>query len=129
MARKLGSKDTKKRAARSTAYETYERWYDKYTKGHKAGWFSAKYTKAEFDEQYKLARKAKIKNPARMVAASQEFVDRSFEKQYKKLYGKNLGDIRLKADREALFTDFISMKIAQGVSLGDARDEFAKYFY
>lgn len=129
MARKIGSKDTKKRASKRTAYETYEYWYDKYTKGHKIGWFRDKYTKAEFDEQYKLARQAGIKNPARMVAASQEFVDRAFEKKYKQMYGKELGDLRNKADRTALFTDFVAGMIASGYTYEDARDEFEKYFY
>lgn len=129
MARKIGSKDIKKRAGKRSAYETYEYWYDKYTKGHKIGWFRDKYTKTEFEEQYKLAKSAGIKNPARMVAASQEFVDRTFEKQYKKMYGKNLGDIRNKGSREALFSDYVNNMIAAGMTFGEARDEFEKYFY
>lgn len=129
MARKKGSKDTKKRAAARTAYETYEYWYDKYTKGHKAGWFRDKYSKTEFDEQYKLAKSAGIKNPARMVAASQEYVDRAFEKQYKKLYGKELGDIRNKAAREDIFSNYVSSMVAAGLTFSEARDEFEKYFY
>lgn len=129
MARKKGSKDTKKRATRRTAYETYEYWYDKYTKGHKAGWFRDKYTKTEFEEQYKLAKFAGITNPARMVAASQEYVDRSFEKKYKKMYGKELGDIRKKASRENIFNDYVSALIANGLTFDEARDEFERYFY
>lgn len=129
MARKKGSKDIKKRSAKRTAYETYEYWYDKYTKGAKAGWFRPKYSKAEFDEQYKLAKSAKIKNPARMVAASQEYVDRTFEKKYKQMYGKNLGDIRNKADRESLFTNYVNGLVAAGLTYDEARDEFEKYFY
>lgn len=129
MARKKGSKDTKKRSAKRTAYETYEYWYDKYTKGAKAGWFRPKYSKTEFYEQYKLAKSAKIKNPARMVAASQEYVDRTFERRYKKIYGKNLGDIRSKSARERLFTDYISELIATGLTYDEAKDEFERYFY
>ena len=129
MARKKGSKDTKKRITKRTAYETYEYWYDKYTKGHKAGWFRPKYSKAEFEEQYKLAKSAKIKNPARMVAASQEYVDRTFEKKYKKMYGRDLGDIRKKADREALFSNYVSAMVTAGLTFSEARDEFEKYFY
>lgn len=129
MARKKGSRDTKKRAAKRTAYETYEYWYDKYTKGTKAGWFRPKYTKAEFDEQYKLAKSAKLTNPARMIAASQEYVDRSFERKYKQLYGKKLGDIRNKADREAIFTGYVDTLILNGLTFEEARDEFEKYFY
>ena len=129
MARKIGSKDTKKRAAKRTAYETYEYWYSKYTKGTKEGWFRPKYTKAEFEEQYTLAKRAGLKNPARMVAASQEYVDRSFEKKYKKLYGKELGDIRNIADREAIFSNYVNTLILSGMTFGEARDEFEKYFY
>ena len=129
MARKLGSKDTKKRAAKKTAYETYEYWYDKYTKGSKVGWFRPKYTKTEFEEQYKLAKMAKMKNPARMVAASQEYIDRAFEKKYKKLYGKNLGDIRNKSERERLFTNYVGSLIAAGLTYEEARNDFESYFY
>lgn len=129
MARKKGSKDIKKRAAKRTAYETYEYWYDKYTKGAKVGWFRPKYTKAEFEQQYKLAKLAHIQNPSRMIAASQEYVDRKFERQYKQLYGHQLGDIRIKSDREELFTTYISTLISQGLTMEEARNEFTKYFY
>lgn len=129
MARKKGSRDTKKRSTKRTAYETYEYWYDKYTKGNKAGWFRPKYSKTEFEEQYKLAKSAKIKNPARMVAASQEYVDRTFEKKYKKMYGTELGDIRDKSARESLFTDYVTELTAAGLTYDEARDEFEKYFY
>ena len=129
MARKKGSKDIKKRSIRRTAYETYEYWYDKYTKGAKAGWFRPKYSKVEFEEQYALAKSAKIKNPARMVAASQEYVDRTFERKYKQMYGKNLGDIRNRAARENLFTDYVSGLVANGLTFDEARDEFERYFY
>lgn len=129
MARKKGSKDTKKRASKRTAYETYEAWYDKYTKGSKAGWFRPKYNQAEFDKQYKLAKMAKLKNPARSVAMSQEYVDRSFEKKYKDYYGKALGDIRDKTAREQIFNDFVNDLIADGKTFEEARDEFESYFY
>ena len=129
MARKKGSKDIKKRSIRRTSYETYEYWYDKYTKGAKAGWFRPKYSKVEFEEQYALAKSAKIKNPARMVAASQEYVDRTFERKYKQMYGKNLGDIRNRAARENLFTDYVSGLVANGLTFDEARDEFERYFY
>ena len=130
MGRKLGSKNKGVRAKARSAYETYEYWYDKYTKGEKAGWFRPKYTKQEFNQMYDLAKKAGIKtNRARTIAASQEYVDRKFEKQYKELYGKTMGDIRDKADREKLFTDFVDELTAQGMSYDDARNEFEKYFY
>lgn len=130
MGRKLGSKNKGVRAKARSAYDTYSYWYDKYTKGEKAGWFRPKYTKQEFDKMYDLAKKAGIKtNRARTIAASQEYVDRNFEKKYKELYGKNMGDIRDKADREQLFTDFVDELVAEGKSYDDARNEFEKYFY
>lgn len=130
MGRKLGSKNKKLRAKARTAYETYSYWYDKYTKGEKAGWFRAKLSEAEFKEMYDLAKKAGIKtNRARTIAMSQEFVDRTFERKYKKFYGKKLGDIRDKNDREQIFLNFVDDMTAQGVSYDDARNEFERYFY
>lgn len=130
MGRKLGSKNKGVRAKPRSAYDTYSYWYDKYTKGEKAGWFRPKYTKQEFDQMYDLAKKAGIKhNRARTIAASQEYVDRKFEKKYKELYGKNMGDIRDKADREQLFLDFVDELVAEGKSYDDARKEFERYFY
>lgn len=130
MGRKLGSKNKKLRAKARTAYETYSYWYDKYTKGEKAGWFRAKLSEAEFKEMYELAKRAGIKtNRARTIAMSQEFVDRTFERKYKKFYGKKLGDIRDKNDREQIFLNFVDDLTAQGVSYDDARDEFERYFY
>ena len=130
MGRKLGSKNKVKRAKARSAYDTYSYWYDKYTKGEKAGWFRPKYSKQEFDKMYDLAKKAGIKtNRARTIAMSQEYVDRKFEKKYKELYGKELGDIRDEKDREKLFSDFTKELTAQGMSYDDARNEFEKYFY
>ena len=37
MGRPLGSKNKSARKAPRTSYETYEYWYNKYTKGNKAG--------------------------------------------------------------------------------------------
>ena len=130
MGRKLGSKNKGTRAKARSAYETYEYWYDKYTKGEKAGWFRPKLNEQEFNEMYDLAKKSGIKgNRARSIAMSQEYVDRKFEKQYKKLYGKNMGDIRDKAAREQLFLDFADELIMQGMDYDYARAEFQKYFY
>ena len=130
MGRKLGSKNKGVRAKPRSAYDTYSYWYDKYTKGKKAGWFRPKLNKQEFDEMYDLAKKAGIKhNRARTIAMSQEYVDRKFEKKYKELYGKEMGDIRDEKDREKLFTDFVDELIAQGMSYDDARQEFERYFY
>lgn len=119
----------KNRASKRSAWETYNYWYDKYTKGNKAGWFREKYTKKEFEENYKLAKMAKIPNPAKAVAQSQEYVDRKFERQYKEMYGKALPDIRDKSTREKLFTDFVDEMRANGMSYEDARNEFETYFY
>ena len=129
MARKLGSKDIIQRASRRSAYETYSAWYDKYTKDYKKGWFSGKLTKEQFETEYEIAKRAKIPNPARSIAASQELVDRKFEKQYKKLYGQELGDIRDAAEREKIFLDFADKMKEQGMTIDEARDEFEKYFY
>ena len=117
----------KNRAKARSPWETYNYWYDKYTKGEKAGWFRDKLTESEFNKQYDLAKKAKMANPAKAVAQSQEYVDRAFEKKYKKFYGKNLPDIRDKKAREDLFIDFMN---ESGIDDWDeARDEFEKYFY
>ena len=117
----------KNRAKARSPWETYNYWYDKYSKGEKKGWFRDKLTESEFNKQYELAKKAKMANPAKAVAQSQEYVDREFEKKYKKLYGKNLPDIRDKKARENLFIDFMN---ESGIDDWDeARDEFEKYFY
>ena len=130
MGRKLGSKNKVKRAKARSAYDTYSYWYDKYTKGKKAGWFRPKYSKQKFDKMYDLAKKAGIKtNRARTIAMSQEYVDRKFEKKYKELYGKELGDLTNPKDREKLFLDFTKELTAQGMSYDDAKGEFEKYFY
>ena len=130
MGRKLGSKNKVKRAKARSAYDSYSYWYDKYTKGEKAGWFRPKYSKQEFDKMYNLAKKAGIKtNRARTIAMSQEYVDRKFEKKYKELYGKELGDLTNPKDREKLFSDFTKELTAQGMSYDDAKSEFEKYFY
>ena len=130
MGRKLGSKNKGKRAKARSAYDTYSYWYDKYTKGEKAGWFRPKYTEQKFNEMYDLAKRAGIKhNRARSIAMSQEYVDRKFEKKYKELYGKEMGDLRDPKDREKLFLDFVGELTAQGMSDYDARQEFERYFY
>ena len=130
MGRKLGSKNKKIRAKARSAYDTYSYWYDTYTKDKKAGWFKPKLNEQEFNEMYDLAKKAGIKtNRARTIAMSQEYVDRKFEKQYRDLYGKNMGDIRKKADREKIFLDYVDELVAKGMSYDDARNEFERYFY
>lgn len=129
MGRPKGSKNRKRRAAKRTPYQTYSDWYDKYTKGHKKGWFRDKLTPAEFADEYQKALDAKISNPARSIAMAQEYVDRTFEKRYKELYGQELGDIRDKATREQLFYDFVDEMQMQGLTYDEAREEFERYFY
>ena len=129
MGRPKGSKNRGVRAKPRSAWQTYSDWYDKYTKGHKKNWFMDKYSKAEFEQQYELAKRAKIKNPARAVAMSQEYVNRKFEKQYKEFYGRELGDIRDKDARLALFDDFVSQMQMEGMDMDEAREEFERYFY
>ena len=123
----MARKYKKNRAKARTPYETYSYWYDKYTKGEKAGWFRDKLSEEEFDNEYTKAKRAKVDNPAKYVAQSQEYVDRLFEKRYKQRYGKNLPDIRDSQVREDLFINFMN---EQGIEDWDeARDEFEKYFY
>ncbi len=132
MARKIGSKDRKKRQEARSAYETYSAWYDIYTKGDKKYWFKEKYDQEEFEKEYDLMKKAGMKNPARMVAASQEYVDRTFEKKYKQYYGKPMGDISNRAAREKLFTDFAAAEYTDSNGVIDyeaAREDFEEYFY
>lgn len=118
------------RSKAKTPYEAYEYWYKKYTKGYKEGWFAPKYTEDEFNEQYELAKKAGIKvNIAKTIAASQEFVDRTFEKRYKELYGTHMPDIRDKAARIRMFEDFVAQMELEGMTYDQAREEFEKYFY
>lgn len=129
MGRPKGSRNKTKRAKARTPWETYNYWYDKYTKGKKAGWFRPKLTKQEFEEQYRTAKKLGMTNPARTIAMSQEYVDRKFERKYKELYGQDLPDIRDKDARIRLFEDFVDEMQAQGLSYDEARDEFEAYFY
>ena len=86
-------------------------------------------TETEFEEAYTLAKRAKVTNPARAVAMSQEYVNRDFEKKYKQLYGKTLGDIRDKDTRIKIFEDFVDEARANGMTYDEARDEFERYFY
>lgn len=116
----------KNRAKARTPWETYNYWYDKYTKGEKANWFAPKYDEAKFNEQYELAKRNKKKNPAKTVAMSQEYVDRNFEYKYKELYGKPLPDISTIEKREALFIDFVNNF---GYDWETGRDAFKGYFY
>lgn len=134
MGRKVGSKNKKKSNARRTAYQTYSEWYDKYTKTpDKAQWFGPKYTKEEFEREYKLTTG---NNRARKVAMSQEYVDRKFEREYTKWYKANQSpfsmggneaflDLSDPADRRELFYEFA----ANYSSWKEAKEAFKKMFY
>lgn len=141
MGRPKGSKNSKKRKAPRTPYQTYSDWYDQYTKEYagadKSKWFRPKlhekalYDKDEdsFEYQYKIARAKGVPNPARYVAMSQEYVERSFERGYKRLYGKNLPDITDKKVRKQIAQDYVNDLISQGLTESDAWEEFREYFY
>ena len=83
----------KNRSKARSAWDTYNLWYDKYTKGDKKNLLGPRYTRDEFEGQYELAKRAKMANPAKAVAQSQEYVDRSLEKNFKKYYWKKLQSI------------------------------------
>lgn len=129
MGRPIGSKNKGIRRKARSPYQTYSYWYDKYTKGYKAGWFRPKYDKKEFNYWYKIAKMKKVKNPARYIAMSQEYVERSFERGYKKLYGKNLPDITDKNTRIQIAQDYVNDLMQQGFDESDAWEEFREYFY
>lgn len=129
MGRPKGSKNSGVRKAARTPYQTYSDWYDKYTKGYKSGWFAPKYNQADFEVQYELTKKAKVSNPARSVAMQQEFVNRPFEKKYKKFFGVNMPDISNKQDRMNIFLDYIDEQRKLGVDPDDARQELESYLY
>ena len=138
MARLKGSKDTKKRAAKKTAYETYSYWYDRYTKDpDKAKFFSFKYNEQEFASEYNLTKLARLDNPARRVAQSQLVIDlnksnlkrsdlKGFAKKYEALFNEELPDLKDAKVREQIFIDF---KDILGLSWSDADEHFQKYFY
>lgn len=127
----------KNRAKKRSPYETYSYWYDKYTKGDKQYWFLDKLTEDQFNIRYnsliknnKRAKeeKDKVKNPAKTIAAQQIILDRKFFKQYKKRYGKDLGDIRSADDREQIYIDYIN-EINEERGDYNTREDFEKYFY
>lgn len=122
----MARKYKKGRAKARTAWETYNYWYDKYTKGEKAKWFAPKYSEAKFNEQYELTKRSGKKNPAKTVAMSQELVDRHFEYKYKELYGKPMPDISTAEKRENLFIQFVA---DFGYTWEQGKNEFKEYFY
>lgn len=129
MARRKGSKNKGMRAKPRSAYEAYSYWYDKYSSGYKAGWFHDKLSPAEFSEEYEMARRAKVANPAKTIATEQRYVSYDFAQKYKSLYGKNLGDVRDSKVRQDLFWEFTDALVQEGMDFDDARKEFEEYFY
>lgn len=141
MGRPRGSKNKKPRAKARTAYQTYLGWYDQYTKEYggadRSKWFKPKlHEKAlsskdedSFEYWYKIAKAKGVKNPARYVAMSQEYVERSFESGYKRLYGKSLPDITDEKVRKQIAQDYVNNLINQGLTESDAWEEFREYFY
>ena len=64
------------RKARRSSYEAYSDWYDEY---ESRGLFEEKYTKEEFQKQFRKAQMAGLKNPAKAVASSQRKYSRKME--------------------------------------------------
>ena len=142
MGRPKGSKNKKPRSKARTPYQTYSDWYAQYTKEYggadRSKWFKPKlHEKAlsekdedSFEYWYKIAKAKGVKNPARYVAMSQEYVERSFEQGYKRLYGKNLPDITDINVRKKIAQDYVNdLMINGGLSESDAWEEFREYFY
>ena len=142
MGRPKGSKNSRKRNSARSAYQTYSDWYDKYTKGYKNKFFSPKYHEKEqytgdqesFEYWYKRAKAKGYSNPARHVAMSQEYVERSFEKAFVKKYGKDPStyplDLSNKKERIKFAEDFVNDLMQNGgLTESDAWEEFREYFY
>lgn len=142
MARKLGSKDKRKRAARLSPYEAYKKHYARLTKGDKKYWFKDMYTKEQFEKEYEKIRKYNINarkvgldtmtNPALTVAQAQRHVDRGFEKKYKELTGvkKVTKEMMMTSEsRRKMFLDYVDKRMEKGKTFEEARDEFESYIY
>lgn len=129
MGRPKGSKNSGKRKAPRTPYQTYSDWYDKYTKNGKDKLFMPKFNKEEFEFWYKRAIAKGLKNPARRVAMDQEYVERSMEKGLRKMYGNNMPDLNTKEARQQVARDYVNDLISQGLTESDAWEEFREYFY
>lgn len=110
------------------AWEVYKTEYHKQIKGH-SGWYSKRYTKKEFMEQYDLAKKATISNPAKAVAISQRLVEKRFENRYKKLFGEDaLKNVRDPDVRRNLFDDTIAKMKELGMDTTDEHQAFEDYY-
>lgn len=141
MGRPKGSKNKGKRKAPRTPYQAYSDWYAQYTKEYggadRSKWFKPKYHEKalgpkdedSFEYWYKIAKAKGVKNPARYVAMSQEYVERSFERGYKRLYGKNLPDVTDEKVRKQIAQNYVNDLINQGLTESEAWEEFREYFY
>lgn len=129
MGRPKGSRNSGKRRAARTPYQTYSDWYDKYTKNGKDKLFMPKFNKDEFDFWYRRARAKGVSNPARTVAMEQEYVERSMERGLRKIYGKDIPDLSTEQARKQVAQDYIDNLMANGLSESDAWEEFREYFY
>ena len=131
MARTKGSRNKGQRASRRTPWETYNYWYDKYTKGKKKGWFRDKLTYDEFQKMYKRAKELGYTNPARSVAMAQERISREGERYWKKRMGTDVPDLTDPGDRQEFFREYYDLRIREdgGLTHDDIEDEFKQYFY
>ena len=136
MGRPLGSKNKTKRRAKRSAYDTYLGWYGQYTKGWKKRLFKpVMYEKERFEGDqdsfeywYKHYKAAGMKNPARFVAMSQEYVGRGYEKAMVKEYGiANMPDLSDKKIRHDIVADMIDELRAKGMSQPNARRQVVEY--
>lgn len=137
MGRPKGSKNRKIRKAPRSAYDTYEYWYNKYTKDPaKKALFRDKLTKKEFSEKYERLREldkaagVKPTNIARRIAMAQERISREGEKRAKEFYGGKLPDLTTESDREQFFIDYY-LKIQGETNLthDEIEEEFRQYYY
>ena len=99
----------KNRAARRSPYETFSYWYDVKTKTE-AGKrkYLPKLSEEDFEKEYKLAKEAGLKNPAKKIAEGLRKIDYSFQKAYEEETGKKLKieDYETTEARKQLFLDF-----------------------
>lgn len=142
MGRPKGRRNKRVRAKPRTAYETYEYWYDLYTRddkqgGSKKGLFRDKLTESEFYKKYERmkeldkAQGIKSTNRARRIAMAQERISREGERRAKVFYGGKLPDLTLPEDREQFFVDYY-LKIKGdngGLTHDEIEDQFRQYYY
>lgn len=137
MGRPKGRKNKRVRTKPRTAYETYEYWYDKYTKDPaKKGLFRDKLTEKEFMIKYERMKELdkeygrKTTNVARRVAMAQERISRKGEKRAKEFYGGQLPDLTTESDREQFFIDYYQkMQGDTNLNHDEIEESFKQYYY